>query len=87
MVSKHPRQALRRLGEYFPLEEKSVGLPKIYIGRNLSKIELPNGVVALTISTIKYIQNTLKNLESMLRKHGLSLRRGTKFTITWKLLP
>ena len=39
-------------------------------------MNLQNGVVAWAISTSKYIQNDLKNIEGILIKHGLSLRKG-----------
>ena len=40
-------------------------------------MNLQNGVVAWAISTSKYIQNDLKNIEGILIKHGLCLRKGT----------
>lgn len=61
------------LGEYFPLKPDLVGSPKLYLGGKLSKVNLSNGVTAWAISTSKYIQNTLKNLETILKKHGISL--------------
>ena len=77
MISEHPDQVLTRLGKYFPFKPESVCPPKLYFGGKLSKMDLPNRVVAWTISTSKYIQSTLKNIERILRKHGLSLRKGT----------
>ena len=77
VVSEHPDQVLTRLGKYFPLKPESVGPPKIYLGGKLSKINLPNVVIAWTISASKYIQSALKNIEGILTKHGLSLRKGT----------
>ena len=53
--SQHPEEVLGRLRKYFPLKPGSVGPPKLYLGGNLSKLELPNGVQALAISAIKYI--------------------------------
>ena len=35
-------------------------------------------MVAWTVSTSEYIQSKLKNIEGVLRKYGLSLRKGTK---------
>ena len=77
VVSEHPKESLYRLGKYFPLKPDSIGPPKLYLGGKLAKLELPNGVVSWTISASKYIQQALKNLESILDKHGLKLRKGT----------
>ena len=77
VVSEHPNQVLSRHGKYFPLKPDSVGPPKLYLGEKLSKMQLPNGVVAWTISASKYIHSTLKNVEATLKKHGLTLRKGT----------
>jgi len=65
------------LGKYFPLKPESIGHPKLYLGGKLSQLDLPNGVCAWAISASKYIQQSLNNLEGILKKHGLKLRRNT----------
>ncbi len=77
VISEHPDQVLSRLGKYFPLKPESVGPPKLYLGGKFSNKDIPNEVKAWAISASKYIQSALKNLESILKKQGLSLRRGT----------
>ena len=77
VVSHHPKESLHQLGKYFPLKPDSIGPPKLYLGGKLAKLELPNDVISWTISTSKYIQQALKNLEFILDKHGLKLRKGT----------
>ena len=37
------------------MKPESVGPPKLYLGRKLSKIDLPNSVKAWNISASKYI--------------------------------
>ena len=60
MVSQHPVEVYRRLGKYFSLKLLGlVGLPKLYLGGKLSNFELPNCVVARTISSSKYIHQAL----------------------------
>ena len=65
------------MGKYFLLKPESVGTSKLYLGGKLSQRDLPNGVHMQTISASKYIQHALKNLEGILQKHGLRLRRNT----------
>ena len=77
VVSEHPKESLHCLGKYFPLKPDSIGPTKLYLGGKLAKLELPNGVVYWTISASKYSQQALKNLESILDKYGLKLRKGT----------
>ena len=77
VVSQKPKETLHRLGKYFSLKSDSIGPPKLYLGGKLSKLELPNDVVAWAISASKYIQQALNNLESILDMHGLKLRKGT----------
>ncbi len=74
VVSQHPKETLMWLGKYFPLNAESVAPPKLYLNGKLTKIQLPNGVLAWSISLSKYIQHALGNLEVILSKHGLKLR-------------
>ena len=67
---------MNKLGKYFPFKPESVGPPKFYPAGKLSKLELPNGVVAWAISTSKYIQQALNNPEGILKTHGLKLRKN-----------
>ena len=87
VIREHPDQVLARLGKYFPLKPESVGSPKLYLGGKLSKMNLPNGVVAWAISVSKYIQSALKNIEGIIIKHGLSLRKGTNSPLSGNYRP
>ena len=77
VISQHPKESLHRLGKYFPLKPESIGPPKLYLGGKLSQLDLPNGVRTWTISASTYIQQSLNNLEGILKKHGLKLRHNT----------
>ena len=76
MISDDPKASLDRIGKYFTLKEGSVGEPKLYLGARISKVQLPNGVVAWAWSPSKYIQESIRNLEVHLGKKGLKLRKG-----------
>ena len=62
-ISQHLDKALERLGKYFKLNTRSAGPPKIYLGRNISQVQLPNDVNAWDVSVSKYIQKAVKNVE------------------------
>ena len=56
----------------------SVGTPKLYLGAKFSKIHLPNGVEAYTVSTSQYVQEAVNNVEVHLTAKGMHLNRGGK---------
>ena len=76
MISQHPEQALKQIGKYFPLKKGSVGPPSLYLGAKISKVDLPNGVSAWAWSASKYVQEAVRNLETILEKRGVKLRNN-----------
>lgn len=46
------------------------------------KVALPNGVEAWAISASKYVQESVRNVESHLKRNGMSMRRGTDYPFT-----
>ena len=74
-------QQLAWLSKYFPLKPASIGPPKLYLEGKLFNMDLPNGVVAWTIISSKFIHISLKNIEFVIKKHGLSLRKETNSSL------
>ena len=72
-ISKNLQEALMEINKYFSMKPKSVGPPKIHLGAKISKVQLPNGVIAYAMSISQYIREAVKNVESHLRKRDLSL--------------
>ena len=62
------------IGRYFELKPDSIGPPSLYLGGNLRKIELSNGVEAWAFSSTQYVQTAVKNVEEYLVKKGQSLK-------------
>ena len=50
--------------------EPLIESPTIYLGGKLSQVELPNGVVAWTVSSSQYVQEAVRNLELHLKSKG-----------------
>ena len=79
MVKSENAEAILRdsLGRYFELKESSIGLPKIYLGRHVRKVQLDNGFNAWVFSSSQYEQAAVKNIESYLEKEydGRKLKR------------
>ena len=59
---------LNELDYYFKMKPGSIGDPDIYLGGKLRKIVLPNGVEAWGMSSSKYVQEAVKNVESYIAK-------------------
>ena len=69
VISENAESVLRNeLGKYFELKEESIGPPKLYLGGHLSKVELGNGVKCWSFSSSKYMQTTVKNVETHVAK-------------------
>jgi hypothetical protein len=52
----------------------SVEEPKIYLGSNISKQQLPDGNIAWTMSSDTYVKNMINTVKEMLREKGKELR-------------
>ena len=75
------------IDKYFKLKPDSIGPPKIYLGAKLTREELPNGAKAWSISSSKYIQDSVSKFEKKITKKGLKLRPGIKTPLTSKYSP
>ena len=49
-ISKMPMESLMEINKYFLMKPSSIGPPKIYLGTKMTKVQLPNGVVAYAMS-------------------------------------
>ena len=64
VVSKNAESILRNeLGRYFHLKEELIGLPMVYLGSRVHKVQLENGVWAWSFSSSQYMQSAVKNVE------------------------
>ena len=61
------------IGKYFELKESSIGLPDIYLGGQICKVILENGVHAWALRSPKYVQEAIYNVQRRLEKMGESL--------------
>mgnify|MGYP001272535206 CR=1 FL=1 len=69
VISDNAESILRNdLGRYFELKESSIGPPKIYLGGQVRKVQLDNGVNAWAFSSSQYVQAAVKNVESYLEE-------------------
>jgi hypothetical protein len=58
-VHHDPGAPLEKLYGYFKMKEGSIQVPTFYLGSNLKKTILPNGVVAWGMISINYVQSSV----------------------------
>jgi hypothetical protein len=62
----HDPGALEKLDEYFKIKEGSIQVPNFYLVAKPKKTVLPNGVVAWGMSSSKYVQYAVNNVQQYL---------------------
>jgi hypothetical protein len=65
-VHHDPGAPLVKLDEYFKMKEGSIQVPTFYLGAKLKKTVLPNGVVAWGMSSRKFVQSVVQNVQEYL---------------------
>ena len=81
-ISEFPKEQLLEIDKYFKFKDGSLQSPTIYLGAKMSKETLPNGVTGWGISSSKYVQDAVSNLERKLDKKGLKLRNNIRAPIS-----
>jgi hypothetical protein len=67
-VHHDPGAPLATLDEYFKMKEGSIQVPTFYLGDKLKKTVLPIGVVTWGMSSRKYVQSAIQNVQYYLAK-------------------
>jgi hypothetical protein len=65
-VHHNPGAPLVKLDEYFKMKERSIQVPTFYLGVKVKNTVLPNCVVAWGMSSSKYIQSVVQNIQEYL---------------------
>ena len=74
MVLLHePKQTMDAIASLYRLKEGSIGEPKIYLGANISKYQLPDGRECWSMTGRDYVKNAVKNVETTSEKEGMKL--------------
>ena len=74
-IHHNAKEALKELDHYFPMKKGSIGSPDVYLGSKLRKVHLDNGVAAWAMSSSKYVQEAISNVEKELKYMCHSLPR------------
>ena len=73
-VSHKSQEAIAEIMTFFKPKDGSIKEPKIYLGDDVAKMQLPNGHKVWTMSPRTYVENAIKVIEQL-------LLRTTKVTL------
>ena len=62
-LSHQAKKAIEEITEFYRAKEGSVKPPEIYLGANISKMQLPDGREVWTTSPKAYVKNSLLVVE------------------------
>jgi len=79
-IGVNAAKELEKLDYYFQMKPGSIGDPDVYLGTKLKPTVLPNGVVAWGMSSSKYVQEAVSNVDRYLASNhiGKSLKNKVK---------
>jgi hypothetical protein len=86
-VHHDPGTSLAQIDKYFKIKPGSIMEPTFYLGAKLKKTVMPNGVVAWGMSSSKYIQSVVQNMQKYLKKNGdrrLKKKASAPFEATYR---
>ena len=81
------KSIIYQIDKYFKIKPDSIGEPKFYLGAKFSKVKLQNGVMAWGMSSSKYTQAAIANVEEYLQKTGRRLGKKTSTPMVYGYRP
>ena len=75
-VSHDPKAIIDHIGTVYEIKAGSAGPPDSYLGAQIYKHSLPDRRWAWAMSSVKYVKNAIKTVETLLNEdnHGLHLK-------------
>jgi len=86
-IGPNSMENLMELNKHFKLMEPSIGPPKLYLGRKISKVIMDDGVWAYNISSSQYVQEVVANVEKDLKERGAVLKRNATSPLSGEYRP
>jgi hypothetical protein len=69
-LSHRATDVIKKITEYFKAKEGSIKPPEIYLGANISKMQLPDGREVWGTSPKSYVKNSILVVEHLLEEDG-----------------
>jgi hypothetical protein len=86
-VHHEPGTSLAQIDKYFKMKPGSIMEPNFYLGAKLKKTVMQNGVVAWGMSSSKYFQAAVQNVQEYLKENGdrkLKKKASAPFEMTYR---
>ena len=62
----------------FEIKNDDIAEPKIYLGSNVEKFQLPNGKYACSITSNSYVKGAIDTVQRLLANDGRTLKTGKR---------
>ena len=81
-ISHDATSVLEQLDKYFQMKPWSIGDPDIYLGAKLQSVRLNNGVKCWSMSSAKYVQEAICNIEDYIERNlgGRKLKKNPTYS-------
>jgi hypothetical protein len=80
-VRHEPGVPITKLDQYFKMKNGSMQEPTFYLGAKLRKIIFPNDVIAWRMSSSKYVESTIQNVQYYLLVSAGGQKLKTKASV------
>ena len=77
-VSHAPREILEKIGQRFLIKDEKIEEPKIYLGADIEKFQLPDGKMVWSIHSKTYVKNAVDTVRRLLAEDGRELKTGKR---------
>ena len=75
IVSKDPSRYMKQIQEDFTLKPSSIGVPKSYLGADISKVYHSDGSYSWTMGSETYVKKVISNIKRRLESEGLRFNK------------
>ena len=81
-ISHDAISVLKQLDKFFQMKPGSIGDPDIYLGAKLRQVRLNNGITCWSMSSAKYVQEAVRNVEDYIDRNleGRKLKRSPTYS-------
>ena len=73
-ISIDPKAIMEDIGKSFTIKDSKYGPPETYLGANIEKVQLDDGLNAWSMHSRHYVRNLIKTVEDLLQEDGRQLK-------------